>query len=206
MDSLLTSRLQDWLREMERRAQTNNKKPLTCRSLTIMVGVAQRPGFIGVKMRIAPYPRSREVRVSQEASFPIKRRAVPMETRCKDNGDVHVTLTALQRAVRYSLEVQRRNALPHIECPPDGFMSLSCTHLRGHILYTGKKKTTALIRWPSACPFIPIRLKRSTEKNFMYSNSPTHDPIAWGNSFTGIYLKLQALQRTMGSAMHLSYR
>lgn len=132
------------LREMERLAQTNNKKPLTCRSLTIMVGVAQGPGLIRVEMCIAPYPRPREVSVSQEASFSIKWRAVPMETGCEDNGDVYVTLTALQRAVGDSLEVQWRNALPHIKRPPDGFVRLPCPHLWGHILYTGGK--TGLIR------------------------------------------------------------
>lgn len=119
------------------------KKPLTCRSLTIMVGVAEGPWFIRVKMRITPYPRPREVRMRQEASFSIKWRAVAVEARCEDNGDVYVTLTALQRAVGDSLEVQWRNALPHVKCPPDGFVSLPCTHLRGHILYTGGK--TALI-------------------------------------------------------------
>lgn len=141
---LLSSRLVHRLREMERLAQTNNKKPLTCRSLTIMVGVAQGPGFIRVKMRITPYPRPREVRMSQEASFSIKWRAVTVETRCEDNGDVYVTLTALQRAVWDSLEVQRCNTLPHIKSPPDGFVSLPCAHLRGHVLYTGGE--TGLIR------------------------------------------------------------
>lgn len=121
---------------MERLAQTT-KKPLTCHSLTIMVGVSQGPGFIRVKMRVTPYPRPREVCVSQEASLSIKRRAVAVETGCEDDGDVYITLTALQRAVGHGLEVQWRNALPHIKCPPDGFMSLPRTHLRGHILYTG---------------------------------------------------------------------
>lgn len=60
-----------------------------------------------------------------------------METGREDNGDVHVALPALQRAVRDGLEVQRRDALPHVKRPPDGFMSLPGTHLRGHVLYAG---------------------------------------------------------------------
>lgn len=112
-----------------------------------MVGVAQGPGFIRVKMCIAPNPRPREVCVCQEASFSIERRAVTMETGCEDDGDVYITLTALQRTVGDSFEVQRRNALPHIECPPDGFVSLPCTHFRSHVLYTGgKKKETYWMR------------------------------------------------------------
>lgn len=148
---------------MERLAQTNNKKPLTCCSLTIMVGVAQGPGFIGVEMCITPYPRPREVCVSQEASFSVKRRAVTVETRCEDNGDVYITLTALQRAVGDSLEVQRRDALPHIKCPPDGFVSLPCTHFRGHILYTGGKTGNIGEAMAGICPFIPL-FKPSTKE------------------------------------------
>lgn len=104
-----------------------------------MVGVAQGPGFIRVEMRIAPDPRPREVRVSQEPSLAVERRAVAMETGREDDGDVYVALTALQCAVGDGLEVQRRNALPHIECPADGFVRLTRTHFRSHILYTGGK-------------------------------------------------------------------
>lgn len=139
------------------------KKPLTCRSLTIMVGVAQGPGFIRVEMRVSSDPRPGKVGVSQKASLSIKRRAVAVETGCEDDSDVYVALTALQGAVGDSLEVQRCNALPHIECPPDGFVSLPRAHLRGHVLYTGGE--TGCIRHDYAwnLSFLYLLCKASAE-------------------------------------------
>lgn len=104
-----------------------------------MVGVAQGPGFIGIEVGVAPYARPGEVGVGQEASLSIKRRAVTVETRSKDDGDVHVPLATLQGAVGNRLEVEWRHALPHVEGSPDGLVGLARPHLRGHILNTERQ-------------------------------------------------------------------
>lgn len=47
---------------------------------TIMVGVAQRPGFVRVEVRVAPNARPGKVGVRQEAALAVKGRAVAVET------------------------------------------------------------------------------------------------------------------------------
>lgn len=41
-------------------------------SLTIMVGVPQGPGLIGVKVRVASYAWAREIGVGEESPLPVE--------------------------------------------------------------------------------------------------------------------------------------
>jgi len=104
-------------------------------ALTVMVGVAQCPRFVRVKVCVAPYSRPWEVGVGQEAAFAVKRRAVAVETRSEDDGDVHVLLGALQLAVGHRLEAQRRHILPDVEGPANGVVGLFRAHFGRHVLY-----------------------------------------------------------------------
>lgn len=56
--------------------------------LTITAGVSQCPGLIWVKVCISSDTCAREVCVGQESPLTIKRRAVTMETRGKEDHDV----------------------------------------------------------------------------------------------------------------------
>lgn len=56
--------------------------------LTMVVGVAQRPGLVQVKVCVTTDAGPREVGVSQEAALAIKRRTVAVETRCEEDHDV----------------------------------------------------------------------------------------------------------------------
>lgn len=51
-----------------------------------------------------------------------------MEPRSEDDGDVHVTPAGLQGAVGNGLKAQGSHALPHVEGPPDGVVSLPGAH------------------------------------------------------------------------------
>lgn len=101
-----------------------------------MVGVSQRPRLVWVKVRVASDSRPWEVGVSQEATLAVEGRAVAVETRSKDDGDVHVLLGPLQLAVGHGLKAQRRHVLPHVEGSPNGIVGLLGTHLGRHVLYT----------------------------------------------------------------------
>ena len=57
-------------------------------SLTVVVGVAQGPGFVGVEVGVPPDAGTREVGVGQEPPLPVEGRAVPMETGGKEDHDV----------------------------------------------------------------------------------------------------------------------
>lgn len=56
--------------------------------LTVVVGVAQRPGLVGVKVCVPSDSGAREVGVGQETPFSVKWRAVTMETRGEEDHDV----------------------------------------------------------------------------------------------------------------------
>lgn len=56
--------------------------------LTIMVGIAQRPGLVRVEVCVSSDAGAREVGMGQEAPLSIERRAITMETRGKENHDV----------------------------------------------------------------------------------------------------------------------
>lgn len=74
-------------------------------------------------MRVPAHPGSREVGVSQEASFPIEGGAVPVETRGEEDHDVRLFPSAIfDLLVRDFIKGQRGHALPDSECPPDGFV------------------------------------------------------------------------------------
>lgn len=60
-----------------------------------MVGVAQRPGLIRVKVCVSSDAGAGEVGVGQESSLSIKRRAVTMETRGKEDHDVRLLTLVL---------------------------------------------------------------------------------------------------------------
>ena len=103
-------------------------------TLTIVVGVPQRPRLVRVKVRVPADAGAREVGVGQEAALAVEGRAVAVETRGEDDGDVHVAPAALQGAVGHGLEAQRRHALPHVEGPADGVVGLPGAHLGRHVL------------------------------------------------------------------------
>lgn len=69
-----------------------------------MVGVAQGPRLIWVKMRVSSYPRPRKVGVRQEAPLAVKGRAITMKPWREDDGDVYVFFGPLQLAVGHSLK------------------------------------------------------------------------------------------------------
>lgn len=97
--------------------------------LTIVVGVPQGPGLIGVKVRVPSYARAWEIGVGEESPLPVEGRAVAVKAWSEDDGDVHVTPARLQGAVRNGLEAQGRHALPHVKRPADGVVSLPGTNL-----------------------------------------------------------------------------
>lgn len=103
-----------------------------------MVGVAECPRLIRVKVRVAPDARPWKVGVCQEAALAVEGRAVAVETRGEDDGDVHVLLGPLQLAVGHRLEAQRRHVLPHVEGSPNGVVGLLGAHFGRHVLYAAK--------------------------------------------------------------------
>ena len=68
-----------------------------------MVGVAQRPRLVRVKVCVSSDAGAREVRVGQETPLTIKRRAVTMETRGKEDHDVSLLPLAFDFRVRHLL-------------------------------------------------------------------------------------------------------
>lgn len=103
-----------------------------------MVGVAQCPRLIRVKVRVTPDARPWKVGVRQEAALAVEGGAVAVETRGEDDGDVHVLLGPLQLAVGHRLEAQRRHVLPHVEGSPNGVVGLLGAHFGRHVLYAAK--------------------------------------------------------------------
>lgn len=68
-----------------------------------MVGVAQRPRLVRVKVCVSSDAGAREVRVGQETPLTIKRRAVTMETGGKEDHDVSLLPLAFDFRVRHLL-------------------------------------------------------------------------------------------------------
>lgn len=88
-----------------------------------MVGVAQRPRLIRVKVRVPSHPRSREVGVCEEAAFPIEGGAVPVEARGEKDHDVRLLPpTVLDLLVGDFVKGQRGHPLPDSERLPYGFV------------------------------------------------------------------------------------
>lgn len=109
-----------------------------------MVWVAQRPGFVRIEMRVAPYARSWEISVRQEASLSVERWAVTVKARGKYDGNVHVTFAAFQSAVRHCLKTQRRDALPYVKRPANGLVGFSRAHFGSDIFNAGKQNKQIL--------------------------------------------------------------
>lgn len=122
--------------------------------LTIVVGVAQRPRLVWVKVCVASYSRPWKVGMGQEAPLAIEGWAVSVETWSKDDGDVHVFLAPLQLAVGHSLKAQWRHALPHVEGSPNGVVGLLSTHFGCHVLYAAemwdKRQGVKKLDWRNA--------------------------------------------------------
>ena len=80
--------------------------------LTVVVGVAQRPGFIRVEVCVPPDAGAGEVGVGEETPFPVKRRAVAVETGGEEDHDVRLLPVVLDLRVRHLLkqEEEVRNA------------------------------------------------------------------------------------------------
>lgn len=108
--------------------------------LTIVVGVPQGPGLVGVKVRVPSYARAWEIGVGKESPLPVEGRAVAVKARSEDDGDVHVTPARLQGAVRNGLEAQGCHPLPHVKCSADGVVSLPGAHLWRDIFNTVERK------------------------------------------------------------------
>ena len=127
-------------------------------TLTIVVGVPQRPRLVRVKVRVPADAGAREVGVGQEAALAVEGRAVAVETRGEDDGDVHVLLCALQLTVGHGLEAQRRHVLPHVERSPYGVVRQLAAHLGRHVLYAARtsKEGAGLIQF-NTIPFLLYR-------------------------------------------------
>lgn len=72
-----------------------------------MVGVAQRPGLIGVKVCVSADASAGEVGVGQETPLSVERRAVAMETRGEEDHDVSLLALVLDLRVRHLLNGTR---------------------------------------------------------------------------------------------------
>lgn len=107
---------------------------------TVMVGVAERPRLIRVKVRVAPDARPGEVGMRQEAALAVEGGAVAVETRGEDDGDVHVLLGPLQLAVGHRLEAQRCHVLPHVKGAANGVVGLLGAHFGRHVLYAARRQ------------------------------------------------------------------
>lgn len=122
--------------------------------LTIVVGVAQRPRLVWVKVCVASYSRPWKVGMGQEAPLAIEGWAVSVETWSKDDGDVHVFLAPLQLAVGHSLKAQWRHALPNVEGSPNGVVGLLSTHFGCHVFYAAemwdKRQRVKKLDWRNA--------------------------------------------------------
>lgn len=71
--------------------------------LTVVVGVAKRPGLIGVKVRVSSDAGAGEVSVGQEAPLSVERGAVTVETRGEEDHDVSLFALVLDLRVRHLL-------------------------------------------------------------------------------------------------------
>ena len=107
-----------------------------------MVGVAQSPRFIRVKVCVASYSRPWEVGVGQKATLAVKGRAVAMETGSEDDGDVHVFLGPLHLAVGNGLEAQRRHVLPNVKSSPNCVVGLLRPNFGCDVLYAAETRDT----------------------------------------------------------------
>ena len=74
-----------------------------------MVGVAERPGLVRVKVRVSTDAGAGEVGVSQETSLTVERRAVTMETRGEEDHDVGLLPLILDLRVRHLLSGKRQS-------------------------------------------------------------------------------------------------
>lgn len=71
--------------------------------LTVVVGVAKRPGLVGVKVRVSSDAGAGEVSVGQEAPLSVERGAVTVETRGEEDHDVSLFALVLDLRVRHLL-------------------------------------------------------------------------------------------------------
>lgn len=74
-----------------------------------MVGVAERPGLVRVKVRVSSDAGAGEVGVSQETALAVERRAVAMETRGEEDHDVGLLPLVLDLRVRHLLSGKRQS-------------------------------------------------------------------------------------------------
>lgn len=90
-------------------------------------------------MRVAPDAGAWEVGVGEESPLAIKWTTVAVETLGEEDHDVGKLLHLVADvAVGDFAEAERRDALPHLEGLPDGFVGLVLTHLRGVVLNSGR--------------------------------------------------------------------
>lgn len=76
--------------------------------LTVVVGVAQRPGFVRVKVCISSNASAREIGVCEETPLAVEGRAVTVETGGKKDHDVRFFALAFQLRVRDLLDGKRK--------------------------------------------------------------------------------------------------
>lgn len=115
-----------------------NKKMKEHLILTIVVGVAQCPRLVWVKVCVASYSRPWKVGMSQETALTIEGWAVAMEAWSKDDGDVHIFLGPLQFTIGNSFKAQRRHVLPHVKRSANGIVGLLSADFGRHVLYTAE--------------------------------------------------------------------
>lgn len=101
-----------------------------------LVWVVQRPGLLGIKVRVTSNPRSWVVGVRQRAALPVEQRHVAVET----GGEQHQYVGQLRPAAAdvadggQLLEGERRDAAPHVERPADGVRGPLLAQRRGELL------------------------------------------------------------------------
>ena len=81
----------------------NKENRKVMKQLTIVVGIAQRPGLIRVKVCVSSVASAREIGVGKETPLSIKRRAVTMETRGKEDDNVRLLTLVFDLQVRQLL-------------------------------------------------------------------------------------------------------
>lgn len=114
--SLSVNQRADWLGKLRAPQRnfwnrTSTKKPNVRNSdrLTVVVGVAERPGLVRVKVRVSSDAGAGEVGVSQETALAVERRAVTMETRGEEDHDVGLLPLVLDLRVRHLLSGKRQS-------------------------------------------------------------------------------------------------
>lgn len=112
---------------------------------TLEVLVSYGPGFIGVKVSVSPHSRSRKIGMCKKAPFPIKRRAVTMETRGKKDHDVGLLAASIfDFLVGDFVKGQWGNFLPDFKGSSDGLEWVVFPNLWSVVLNATKTKTTSV--------------------------------------------------------------